>query len=101
LQNVVIIFEISFATTYVERVQSFPVRPKPRFGKSSRDVWKIEDEIDLKYVASKFKNNDMMYQEFLPGTEYSVDILADLDKNHSRPELGYKLRQEYQRKVTS
>lgn len=71
-------FEVPFTTTDPEKIRAFPVIAKPRFGKGSRDILKIEDESDLKYVSSRFV--DMIFQEFLPGTEYTVDVLSDLNK---------------------
>src|SRR6187200_3389939 len=71
-------FEVPFTTTDPEKVKAFPVIAKPRFGKGSRDILKIENESDLKYASSRFDN--MIFQEFLPGTEYTVDVLSDLNK---------------------
>ena len=71
-------FEVPFTTTDPNKIRAFPVIAKPRFGKGSRDVLKIEDESDLKYMSSKFDN--MIFQELLPGTEYTVDVLSDLNK---------------------
>ena len=79
-QNLSDNFEVPFTTTDPEKIRAFPVIAKPRFGKGSRDILKIEDESDLKYVSSRFV--DMIFQEFLPGTEYTVDVLSDLTKNH-------------------
>lgn len=71
-------FEVPFTTTNPEKVKAFPVIAKPRFGKGSRDILKIENESDLKYASSRFEN--MIFQEFLPGTEYTIDVLSDLNK---------------------
>lgn len=71
-------FNLPFTTTDPKKIREFPVIAKPRFGKGSRDVIKIEDEADLRYVDAKFK--EMIFQEFLPGIEYTVDVLSDLDK---------------------
>jgi carbamoyl-phosphate synthase large subunit len=70
---------IPFTTTDPEKVREFPIIAKPRFGRGSRNVFKIDDEADLGHVVSKF--DDMIFQEFLPGTEYTVDVLSDLHKN--------------------
>jgi carbamoyl-phosphate synthase large subunit len=51
---------------------------KPRSGKGSRDVIMIEDESDLRYVTSKY--HDMIFQQYLPGIEYTIDVLSDLNK---------------------
>jgi carbamoyl-phosphate synthase large subunit len=71
-------FEIPFTTTDPKKVKGFPVIAKPRFGKGSRGIIKIEDESDLQYINSKQDN--MIFQEFLPGTEYTIDVLSDLNK---------------------
>jgi carbamoyl-phosphate synthase large subunit len=57
----------------------FPtILAKPRFGKGSRDVIILQNESDLGYVTSKYP--EMIFQEFLPGTEYTVDVLSNLEK---------------------
>jgi carbamoyl-phosphate synthase large subunit len=71
-------FELPFTTTDPNKIKAFPIISKPQFGKGSRDVIKIEDESELKYISSKFDN--MIFQEFLPGTEYTIDVLSDLNK---------------------
>jgi carbamoyl-phosphate synthase large subunit len=71
-------FEIPFTTTDPKKVKGFPIIAKPRFGKGSRGIIKIEDESDLQYINSKQDN--MIFQEFLPGTEYTIDVLCDLNK---------------------
>jgi carbamoyl-phosphate synthase large subunit len=67
---------LPFTTTDPERIPGFPVIAKPRFGKGSRDVIRVDDETDLRYVVSKYE--DMIFQELLPGDEYTVDVLSDL-----------------------
>jgi len=71
-------FNLPFTTLDHSKVSAFPAIAKPRFGKGSRDVIAIEDENDLRYVSSKYR--EMIYQEFLPGTEYTVDVLCNLDR---------------------
>ena len=71
-------FKVPFTTTEPDKIPSFPVISKPRSGKGSRDVIMIEDESDLRYVTSKY--HDMIFQQYLPGTEYTVDVLSDLYK---------------------
>jgi len=70
-------FLLPFTTAESDKIDSFPVLAKPRFGKGSRGIVKIDDESDLKYIISK--RDDMVFQEYLPGTEYTVDVLSDLD----------------------
>jgi len=71
-------FKVPFTTTEPDKIPSFPVIAKPRFGKGSRDVIVIEDESDLRYVTSKY--HDMIFQQYLPGIEYTIDVLSDLNK---------------------
>lgn len=56
---------------------SFPCFVKPRFGKGSRGatVCRDRDTLELRLRET----NDLLIQEYLPGAEYSVDVLADLD----------------------
>jgi carbamoyl-phosphate synthase large subunit len=70
-------FVLPFTTTDPDKIQTFPVLAKPRFGKGSRGIVKIEDESDLRYIISK--RDDLVFQEYLPGTEYTVDVLSDLN----------------------
>lgn len=71
-------YSLPFTTDDPDKVPGFPLIAKPRFGKGSRDVIKVEDEVDLRYVKAKF--GEMIFQELLPGVEYTVDVLSDLDK---------------------
>ena len=71
-------YELPFTTADASKVKSFPVIAKPRYGKGSRDIIKINNEEDLNYVASNFGNT--IFQEFLPGVEYTVDVLCDMSK---------------------
>lgn len=71
-------YGLPFTTTDASKVRSFPVIAKPRYGKGSRDIIKINNEEDLNYVASNFGN--AIFQEFLPGAEYTVDVLCDMNK---------------------
>src|ERR687892_1081119 len=71
-------YNLPFTTADPNKVRLFPVIAKPRFGKGSRDVIKVNNEADLRYIASNFSNT--IYQEFLPGVEYTVDVLCDMSK---------------------
>jgi carbamoyl-phosphate synthase large subunit len=71
-------YQLPFTTVDPDKVRSFPVIAKPRFGKGSRDVIKLNNEADLRYVASNFRNT--IFQEFLPGVEYTVDVLSNMEK---------------------
>ena len=72
-------FDLPFTTSDSKEFDRFPLIAKPRFGKGSRNVIKVQDAEELRYVTEKFK--DMIFQEFLPGEEYTIDVLSDLDKN--------------------
>jgi carbamoyl-phosphate synthase large subunit len=71
-------FDLPFTTTDPNEISSFPVMAKPRYGKGSRDIMRLDNTDDIGYVTSKMK--DLIFQEFLPGTEYTIDVLSDLDK---------------------
>lgn len=55
-----------------------PCIVKPRAGKGSRDVFVCRDVNDLKYALKKC--SEPILQEFLPGREYTVDVLSDLNE---------------------
>jgi carbamoyl-phosphate synthase large subunit len=71
-------FDLPFTTTNPDKINEFPVIAKPRREKGGNDMVIIENEDDLRYVSSKFLN--MIYQEYLPGIEYTVDVLCHLEK---------------------
>ena len=71
-------FDLPFTTIDPTEISSFPVMAKPRYGKGSRDIMRLDNTDDIGYVTSKMK--DLIFQEFLPGTEYTIDVLSDLDK---------------------
>jgi carbamoyl-phosphate synthase large subunit len=71
-------FDLPFTTTDPTEISSFPVMAKPRYGKGSRDIMRLDNTDDIGYVTSKMK--DLIFQEFLPGTEYTIDVLSDLDQ---------------------
>ena len=69
-------FPFAFTTEYPEKINTFPIIAKPRFGKGSSNIILIENELELEFIMRKFEN--MIFQEYLPGTEYTVDVLSDL-----------------------
>jgi carbamoyl-phosphate synthase large subunit len=73
------IFNLPFTTLNPDEVVNYPIIAKPRFGKGSRDIIQVNDEQEKKYICSKFPN--MIYQEFLPGDEYTIDVMSDLEGN--------------------
>ncbi len=56
----------------------FPVFAKPRRGAGSRGVRSVADREALEALPL---DEDLIVQDFLPGQEYSVDVLADRDSN--------------------
>lgn len=54
----------------------FPVFAKPRRGAGSRGVRSVADREALEALPL---DEDLIVQDFLPGQEYSVDVLADRD----------------------
>ncbi len=70
-------FNLPFTTLKPEEIDSFPIIAKPRYGKGSRDVIQVNDAKELQYVSSKYAG--MIYQEFLPGDEYTIDVMSDLE----------------------
>jgi carbamoyl-phosphate synthase large subunit len=52
----------------------FPVFAKPRQGAGSRGVRLVPDAEALRALP---EDQDLIVQEFLPGEEYSVDVIAD------------------------
>ncbi len=56
---------------------SFPVFAKPIAGKGSRNTFLINSENELQNISSKY--SDMIYCEYLPGKEYTIDVLSDLE----------------------
>jgi carbamoyl-phosphate synthase large subunit len=72
-------FNLPFTTDKKDKVSGFPIIAKPRYGKGSRDIIKIDDYEELDYVDSKYSN--MIFQEYLPGEEYTIDVLSDMESN--------------------
>ena len=55
----------------------FPIFVKPRAGRASIGVHKICDAEDLQYWSSRVE--DPLYQEFVDGDEYTIDVLSDFE----------------------
>ncbi len=54
----------------------FPVIVKPRRGSGSRGVRTVASRSDLEAIGT---DDTLIIQEFLPGQEYSVDVIADAE----------------------
>ena len=71
-------FDLPFTTQDPDKIRTFPVIAKPRFGKGSKGILRIDNESDLKFSISK--GEDLIFQEYLPGVEYTIDVLSTLEK---------------------
>jgi carbamoyl-phosphate synthase large subunit len=58
---------------------SFPLFIKPRTGQGSQDIFKVKDQKELNFF-SKYIDNPII-QEYIEGTEYTIDTLSDLEGN--------------------
>lgn len=56
---------------------TYPVVVKPRIGNGSRGVKLVESAEELGRIQTA--QEELIVQEYLPGQEYSVDVLADRD----------------------
>lgn len=70
-------FDLPLTTLDSKMLEGFPLIAKPRYGKGSKGIVKIENPLDLRYIQSK--QNGFIFQEYLPGTEYTIDVLSDLN----------------------
>ena len=64
---------------YDKKNDKFPAVIKPRFGRGGRGVFIVNNAKELEFYATKEK--DFMLQEFIDGTEYTVDIFSDTNGN--------------------
>jgi len=71
--------DIPIPEIYGKENIKFPCIVKPRFGRGGREVFKAEDAHELEYYSKRV--TDPVVQEFIEGTEYSIDAFADLDGN--------------------
>ena len=72
-------FDLPFTTIDYKKTSRFPLIAKPRYGKGSKGLVKIDNEKELKYVQTKRDKDNLIFQEYLPGTEYTIDVLSDLE----------------------
>lgn len=70
-------FKLPYSTKDSSKFNIFPCIAKPIFGKGSKNVFICHDEHELNIILSKY--NEMLIQEYLPGKEYTIDVLSDLD----------------------
>lgn len=55
----------------------FPLIIKPRDGSGSKDVYKLNNNLELEFYYSRVSNP--IIQEYLPGKEYTIDCLTDIN----------------------
>jgi carbamoyl-phosphate synthase large subunit len=55
----------------------FPLYVKPRYGRGSVNVFAVQNEAQLRLFLSYVP--DAIVQDYLPGTEFTVDVLADFN----------------------
>ncbi len=70
-------FDLPFTTIDYKKAGKFPLIAKPRYGKGSKGILKIDNEDEINYA--QFKKDNLIFQEYLPGTEYTIDVLSDLE----------------------
>lgn len=57
----------------------FPAIIKPRFGRGGKEVYRVDSLSELEPIIEKV--TDPIIQEYVSGTEYTIDTFADLDGN--------------------
>jgi len=68
---------VPFVRTYNNDDIVYPCILKPRSGKGSQNVFKINSQNELEFFKDKV--DDSITQEFIDGTEFSVDVYSDLN----------------------
>lgn len=58
---------------------TFPLFAKPNTASGTTGAMRIEEKEDWDYMQSKYPN--FLYQEFVQGLEYTIDILCDHESN--------------------
>jgi len=61
------------------KIKDFPLILKPSQGSASKGIFKINNVEELKFYRPKVRNP--VLQEFINGTEYTIDVLADFNSN--------------------
>lgn len=61
----------------------FPLIFKPRVGSGSKDLKIVQNVLEFEHCRDLYKNNleDFIFQEYLQGVEYTVDLICDLKGN--------------------
>ena len=69
-------FSLPYTTRDPDQMNTFPCIAKPIRGKGSRNIFTCYNKKELEEILSK--HNDLIIQEYLPGKEYTIDVLSDL-----------------------
>jgi carbamoyl-phosphate synthase large subunit len=70
---------IPFAESFPDGEIVYPCILKPRRGKGSQNVFKVNSHKELEFYKNQV--TECLIQEYLEGTEYSIDVYSDLDGN--------------------
>ncbi|MDP2628703.1 MAG: N-acetylneuraminate synthase family protein [Nanoarchaeota archaeon] len=64
-------------------MESYPLIVRPVVSRGSRNVYKVSNEKEKDFFSEYIRTQNLvpMTQEFLPGVEYTIDALFDLDGN--------------------
>lgn len=71
--------KVYFESDLLQKNYMFPLLIKPLDGSSSKGVTKIKNEKELAFFKEYIENS--MVQEFIEGTEFTVDIMVDFEGN--------------------
>lgn len=65
---------------YEKNNVKYPCIIKPLFGRGGKGIYEIKNEEEFESCLNRI-DGEFIIQEFVQGTEYTVDILADMDGN--------------------
>ena len=71
-------------TTLLYNKLDFPILCKPKRGSGSRGIrlcYNKNSILSLETDNSLHRSGDYIYQEYLPGQEYTIDVLCDMESN--------------------
>lgn len=71
------VFPLPETSRELTRWRVFPCFVKPMLGKGSRHAYRCDRDGELRFYTSQIQ--DLIVQEYLPGEEYTVDVLSDLE----------------------
>lgn len=68
---------VPFTTTERKEIPAFPFIIKPRAGRGSQGVYLVENTEQLAAITQLNPSEDVVYQNYLSGDEFTVDVLSD------------------------